>query len=238
MALPDGLARADGMTGVIIFAVVYAIVSILAKAKEAARKQSGGQADAEALQQQARQQRRLEERKRQLQQRQQQRQQQIPPRSSRPVSPAPGNTQAEGARLQDLLRVLTEAAGVPTPEGGPLGRRSSTSLPSDEDVEERESLEVEERIQNLESTERRPERKEVDFDDEAEAIVQRRIKAAQDRDRSLSRQDHAAFDQKIRAVPDATRVTRPKLASLRQAIVWREILGPPISLRKPSDPEF
>jgi hypothetical protein len=234
MALPEGLSRADGMTGVIIFAVVYAIVSILAKAKEAARKQSGGDAEAEA-QQQARE--RLEERKRQLQQRQQQRQQQLPPRSSRPVSPAPGNTQAEGARLQDLLRVLTEAAGVPTPEG-PLGRRPSAPLPSDEDVEERESLEVEERIQNLESTERRPERREVDFDDEAEAIVQRRIKAAQDRDRSLSRLDHAAFDQKIRAVPDATRVTRPKLDSLRQAIVWREILGPPVALRKPSDPEF
>ena len=238
MALPEGLSRADGMTGVIIFAIVYAIVSIMAKAKEAARKQSGGNPEAEAQQQAAKAQRRLEERKRQLQQRQQQRQQQSPTRSSRPEIPPAGNTQSEGARLQDLLRVLTEAAGVPTTTGGPVDRPMPGSLPSDEEVEERESLETEEQIRNLEVEERRPERREVDFDDEAEAIAQRRIRAAQERDRSLSRKDHAEFDQKIRAVPDATRVTRPKLDALRQAIVWREILGPPIALRKPSDPEF
>jgi hypothetical protein len=32
-------------------------------------------------------------------------------------------------------------------------------------------------------------------------------------------------------VADATRVARPKLDSLRRAIVWREILGPPVALR-------
>jgi hypothetical protein len=71
----------------------------------------------------------------------------------------------------------------------------------------------------------------VDFDDEAEMIVQRRIREAQERDRALSKVDHQAFDSRIRAVADATRVARPKLDSLRRAIVWREILGPPVALR-------
>jgi hypothetical protein len=215
LALPEGVARADGMTGVIIFAVVYAIVSIMAKAKQAAQKQQQGH---QQEQQQARQQRRLN----------QQRQDRPP----RPAAPPAGDTQAEAVKLQDLLRVLGEAAGVPTTEG-PIGRRSASPLPSAEEVEERESLEVEEEVRNLETVERRPARREVDFDDEAEQIVQRRIRAAQERDRALSKADHQVFDAGIRAVPDATRVARPKLESLRQAIVWREILGPPVSLRKP-----
>ena len=206
LELPGNLAQADGMTGVIIFAVVYAIVSIKAKAKQAAQKQQQSQRE--------------------------QQQQRAPVPGPRPV----GDTQAEALKLQDLLRVLTETAGVPTPEG-PLGRRSSTALPSAEEVEERDSLEIEEEVRNLETEQRRPVRNEVDFDDEAEAIVQRRIRAAAERDRALSKVDHQAFDSKVRAVPDATRVARPGLDAIRKAIVWREILGPPVSLRRPSDAE-
>jgi hypothetical protein len=219
VALPEGVLRADGMTGVIVFAVVYAIVSILAKAKQATQKQ---QQEHQQQQQQARQQKRVN----------QQRQERQPRPAPRPATRPAGDTQAEAVKLQDLLRALGEAAGVPTPDG-PIGRRSTSPLPSAEEVEERESLEVEEEVRNLETEERRPVRKEVDFDDEAEQIVQRRIRAAQERDRPLSKADHAAFDSGIRAVADATRVARPKLDSLRRAIVWREILGPPVSLRKP-----
>jgi len=218
------------MTGVIIFAVVYAIVSIMAKAKQASQK-GAGDGSASDPEQLAKQQRRQQQR---LQQRQQQQRQ--PERQVRPPQPAPprpaGNTQSEGARLEDLLRVLTEAAGVPVPEG-PRGRRAAEPLPSEEEVEERESLETEEQIHNLETEARRPVRLEVDFDDEAEAVVQRRIRAAQSRDKPLGREDHKVFDAKIRAVvADNTRVSRPSIASLKQAMVWREILGPPVSLRK------
>ena len=209
LLVPEDLARADGMTGVIVFAVVYAIVSIMAKVKQAAQKQ---QQDHQQQQQQARQQKRLD------QQRQPRRQQ---PRVQHSRSQPAGDTQAEALKLQDLLRVLTETAGVPTP----------VPLPSAEEVEERESLEAEEEIRNLETEERRPSRGVVDFDDEAEMIVQRRIREAQERDRALSKVDHQAFDSRIRAVADATRVARPKLDSLRRAIVWREILGPPVALR-------
>lgn len=219
LALPEGLARADGMAGVIIFAVVYAIVTIMAKVKQAGQKQ---QQEHQEQQQQARQQKRLNK--------QRQQRPAEPPRSS-----PTGNTQAEAVKLQDLLRVLAETAGVPTPEG-PIGRRASAPLPSAEEVEERESLETEEEIGNLETETRRPARKEMDFDDEAEAIVQRRIRSAQERDRPLSKVDHRAFDSRVRAVADATRVARPRLDALRKAIIWREILGPPVALRNPSDP--
>jgi hypothetical protein len=78
----------------------------------------------------------------------------------------------------------------------------------------------------------------VDYDDEAEAIVQRRIRSAEERDHALSKIDHQAFDSRIRAAADATRVARPRLESLRKAMIWREILGPPVALRNPSDPEL
>ena len=228
VSLPEELSRADGMTGVIIFAVVYAIVSIMAKIKQSSQR-GAGDAPTPDADQQARQQRRQQQRL------DQQRQQ----RPTLPVPPRPaGGTQSEGTRLEDLLRVLTEAAGVPTTEG-PMGRPARIPLPPAEEVEERESLEVEEQIQNLETEARRPSRREVDHDDEAEAIVQRRILAAQERDRSLSRADHLAFDKKIRAVkPDNTRVAKPRPPSLRQAIVWREILGPPVSLRDRADSDL
>lgn len=220
-ALPEGLLRADGMTGVIIFAVVYAIVSILAKAKQAAQKQQQEQNQQPRLEQRQVRRQRQERKPREL-------------RPSRPAAPGRQGTQAEGARLEDLLRVLTEAAGVPTPEG-PTGRRSPVPLESAEEVEERESLEREEQVLNLEVEERRPARIEVDFDDEAEAVVQRRIRAAEARDRALNREDHQKFDREIRVVPDNTRGARPNRPSIRQAIIWREILGPPLGLRQQDD---
>jgi hypothetical protein len=210
MGLPEGVVRAEGMTGVIIFAVVYAIVAILGKVKEASRKSGAGSPPPQPRPQR--------------------------PRTERPVSyPPPGNTQAEATKLEELLRVLGEAAGVPTTEGT-IGRPARTPLPSAEDVEERESLEREEEVLNLETEIRRPSRREVDHDEEAEAIVQRRIRAAAERDRSLNRADHKVFDSRIRPeVPDNTRVAKPRRPSLRDAMVWREILGPPISLRDRPD---
>jgi hypothetical protein len=144
----------------------------------------------------------------------------------------PVNTQLEGLKLEDLLKVLGEAAGVPTTQG-PLGRHSPTPLPSAEEVEERESLEVEEQVQNLETGSERPGRREVDFDDEAEGIVQRRIRQAQERDRSLNRADHRVFDERIRKIEaDKTAVAKKRKPPLKDLVVWREILGPPVSLRE------
>ena len=214
-AFPEGVVQAEGMIGVVIFAVAYAIVAILGKMKEAQKRTSGG---SKPVPRRPPPQQRMP----------------MPPRSS-PRAETRGNTQSEATRLEELLRALGEAAGVPTTQG-PVGRPARVPLPSNEEIEERESLEIEEQIENLETQVLRPVRRTVDHDDEAEALVQRRIQAAQLRDGSLNREDHKAFDRRIRAAAaDQTRVAKPKHPSLRQAIIWRELLGPPLALRDRTD---
>jgi hypothetical protein len=121
---------------------------------------------------------------------------------------------------------------------GPLGRASRTNHESAEDVEDRTSLEdegrelEERRLQNVEVFTPRPERVVQNRDEEAEALVQRRIKSAEARNRPHAAADHRVFDQAIRA-PSAPVEVRQRLTpqGLREALVWREILGPPKSLQ-------
>jgi hypothetical protein len=163
--------------------------------------------------------------------------------------PRPGGaadpTQQEGSRLERMLRELErnleEVAERQSGGGSPLPaprRPTAVRLPeaaspaAEEDVEERESLEEPERVVSLEVGVSRRERAEYDQDTGAEAIVQRRIEAARARDRALGKADHKAFDAKIRQeVADHTAVRRYTPAQLRDAVVWREILGPPVSER-------
>lgn len=142
------------------------------------------------------------------------------PGNTGPRPPAPGPirvppparleldpTQREGARLQDVLRQLGGVLEASTPEARSL----------EEDVS-------------------RPQRVEVDKDDEAEAVIARRRAAAEANARPLGRAEHTAFDARIRQEPaDATATRATSIRRLRQAIVWREILGPPVSLRHPDD---
>jgi hypothetical protein len=105
-------------------------------------------------------------------------------------------------------------------------------LPDDEDVEDRESLEEPERVVSLESEVKRPERANYSQDTGAEELVRRRIASADARSGAITRADHKAFDARIRQEPaDHTAVRRYTPAQLRNAIVWREILGPPVSER-------
>lgn len=170
-----------------------------------------------------------------------------------PRTPAPGGgdaTQREGSALERLLREmersLSEAAGTqasdPKPAarpGGPMTtqvppRRPAATLPSAEEVEDRESLETEEQVVSLEQEVKRPARIRVDHDDQAEQLVARRIAAARAREGAHTRADHAGFDARIRAQPaDATAVRALTPEQLRRAVVWREILGPPVALREP-----
>ena len=168
--------------------------------------------------------------------------------SPRPVPPprsggGPDPSQQEGSRLEQLLRQLErnleEAAGT-QPAGRsdprPPQPRTASRLPvpadDDEDVEERGSLEEPERVISLETEVPRPARTVVDQDTRAEDIVRRRIEAARTRDRALSKADHQAFDARIRQeAADHTAVRRYTPQQLRDAIVWREILGPPVSER-------
>lgn len=173
-----------------------------------------------------------------------------------PQSTGTDATQEEGFSLEKILRQIEEVkrqaeereqeASRPRPrpqpaararlprtsESGPMGRHSRTNLPAAEEVEERDSLEggtleVAERIENLDGRIR----KQVDQDDEAEGVIQRRIAQAAARNRSHRNVDHKAFDQRIReAAPAEKAERRYSASSMRDAFVWREILGPPKSL--------
>ena len=98
------------------------------------------------------------------------------------------------------------------------------------DYLEGQSIEVEGQLEILDETRRRP-RVEIDQDEGAEALVQRRIKAAEARNREFSEADHESFHQRIRPSETKAAASRgPSTAQLRQALVWREILGPPKAL--------
>jgi hypothetical protein len=153
-------------------------------------------------------------------------------------------TQQEGSRLERLLRELERSleqvadkqsgggSRVPTPQRTGPARLPVPPATDEEDVEERDSLEEPEQVVSLETEVSRRERPEYDQDSEVEAIVQRRIEAARGRDRALGKADHKAFDAKVRReVADHTAVRRYTPAQLRDAVVWREILGPPVSER-------
>jgi hypothetical protein len=76
-------------------------------------------------------------------------------------------------------------------------------------------------------------REEVDLDLQSIEVARRRREAVAERERPRTAVDHAAFDARIRAQPaDATAVALPtaRPASLREAMIWREILGPPRAL--------
>ena len=150
------------------------------------------------------------------------------PRSLPPVTGADA-TQREGSQLEALLREL----GRTLEQGsGPVGRAPDRRLPPAEEVEERESLEVAPEVQSLERDPKRQARVEVDQDDEAERIVARRMAAAEAQGRPLTKADHRAFDERIRQeAADKTATKRYTARQLRDAVVWREILGPPVSLR-------
>jgi hypothetical protein len=172
-----------------------------------------------------------------------------PPRPT-PQPRPPGGvdpTQQEGSRLERLLRELERnleqvaerqpgsAPRLPSPQ-----RPATAKLPTppvEEDVEERESLEEPEQVVNLEVDVQRGPRVVYDQDSEAEAIAQRRIDAARARDRALGKSDHSSFDARIRQeAADHTAVRQYTPAQLRDAIVWREILGRPVSEREDLSP--
>jgi hypothetical protein len=159
------------------------------------------------------------------------------PRSQPRPAGSSDPTQQEGSRLEQLLRELERnlegVAGAPATQ--PQRSRTSRLPPpgEEEDVEERESLEQPEQVISLETNVPRRERVVYDQDTAAEDIERRRIDKARARDRALGKADHQLFDAKIRQEPaDHTDVRRYTPAQLRDAVVWREILGPPVSDRQ------
>jgi hypothetical protein len=153
---------------------------------------------------------------------------------------ARGASRTEPAQVLDpaerFRREMERIMGVHTEEEhGPLGRRGGVQLEPAEEVEELEPLEVGEQVISLEVPDTRPLRVLIDQDAQAEEIVRRRIAVAEAHNRPKTRADHAKFDQTMRSAPaEVTRTPKvPRLPGkgLRQALIWLEILGPPVSRR-------
>lgn len=151
------------------------------------------------------------------------------PRAEAPEPSAyPDGTQREGSRLEQVLREFERALD----QTGSTGRPTSFPLPDAEEFEERESVEAEPEVVSLEQEVRRAPRREFTQDADAEKLVARRITAASVRDATRTRKDHVAVDSPVRREPAEHTATRGYTAEeLRRAVVWREILGPPVSER-------
>jgi hypothetical protein len=135
------------------------------------------------------------------------------PRAEEPVPPVQVNERGE----------VDEWVGV---------RRESHQLPAAEEVEELESWDVVVPVPvSYDSDVRVPGREDADDRSLAfQETIARRLKAAEARNRGRGLADHEAFDRKIRRKKPVVAKVKPPRQSLRQAIVWREILGKPIAL--------
>jgi hypothetical protein len=157
------------------------------------------------------------------------------PQGRDPVRPEPMShsdaTQQEGSRLEQVLREFERALE----QAGPTGRSARFPVPEAEEVEEAEegeSLETEPEVVSLERDVRRTPRKEFTQDEGAEQLVAHRITAASVRDSARTKADHVELDSRIRQEPADHTATRGYTSEeLRRAVVWREILGPPVGER-------
>ena len=71
----------------------------------------------------------------------------------------------------------------------------------------------------------------LDYDDDAEALVRRRVTAAASRDGALRPDDHRRFDARIREVAPVVQRTPVQGGAMRRAMIWHEVLSKPVSLR-------
>ena len=168
-----------------------------------------------------------------------------PPRAA-PAGPGRAGARRRSRRSPEPTRPSGRGAGSRTCSGSwaarstrpraRAGRPTGSLPPGAEEVEERESLEV---IRPRCTASRRDPRREeravdVDQDDEAERMVGAADRGRRKRRcRVLTTADHPTFDARIRQEPADTTATRGyTVRQLRDAVVWREILGPPVSLRE------
>jgi hypothetical protein len=135
----------------------------------------------------------------------------------------------EGRALRMLLQELERATQGTT---GRAARPPVRGLPSTSLAKDGRSLEPTDRVESLEGVPLRGERVDVDQDEEAEQVIARRSAAAAARWAPRGTADHRQSDQRARQDPadhPASRSLTPQ--QLRDAMIWREILGPPVAER-------
>jgi hypothetical protein len=154
----------------------------------------------------------------------------------------PDATQRERSQLEQLLREL----GRTLDQAGQQGKKPAVrTLPPTraqrpgKPERKAEPLVLASEGQSLELDPSRDDRAVEDLDDEAERVVEQRRAAAEANLRPLSEADHRVFDERIREEPaDKTATRAYTLQQLREAIIWREVLGPPVSLRGDREGEW
>ena len=165
-----------------------------------------------------------------------------PPREPRTGLPESSGTIADASpTLRELLEAIEAAQRPRVPRQPPERprvqppRRPPVEPPRRPTAQPAEFTEDTTSLEDMreEVAPARAVREEVDLDLESIEVARRRREAVAERERPRTTVDHAAFDARIRAQPaDATAVAPPagRSATLREAMIWREILGPPRSL--------
>lgn len=158
-------------------------------------------------------------------------------RSRRPApsveAPARRDRPVRAETFEDLLAEMREQLErAQESEAG--GRQVEYAGDSADTIEEREVLETDPTVISLETEPVEWQRVHVAQDSEAEAIAARRRSEAEQRNREWRPEDHRRFDEVIRAAPVTASPRRqlvPAGAGLQRAIIWREVLDPPVALR-------
>jgi len=146
----------------------------------------------------------------------------------KPVPAGRDSTQQEGFRLEQVLRELRRSLEEAAQPAGSI----PIPLSRGPDPERGGSLEVDPEVRSLEDDFQREERRRVDQDDEAADIEVRRIQAAANRNAPRTQTARPSpLQRPIQQPADRTAARTYTAQQLRDAVVWREILGPPVSER-------
>ncbi len=173
-------------------------------------------------------------------------------RGTRPGAPAPAPlpparaegadpTQQEGSKLERIMREFERALEETSQQRQPTAdAEPSWDAQEEWEVEEPESRSLEQfepEVRSMEDDFFRPEREVVVLGGDQDALQAGRVAYAESRNRAMTAADHQRFDARIRApqapVPSVEADAPPdeRLLRLRQAIIWREVLGPPVAMQ-------
>ena len=208
------LREAAGFDVLVIFGLIWFFLSFVQKAQKAAQKQAGARPRPDTGGE------RPEDRPTSLEAvlreiekvKTQHRMDSAPQGRMAAAAAAPRRLEPTPGRFPARRNVPAPRKPVVQDERGPLGRMSQV------------------RLSGVTASEGGIPRVE-DQDDSAEAIVQARIDAAEARNRAFSEADHESFHERfMQGDAPAGAPARHTNRKLREALIWREILGPPKAL--------
>jgi len=134
-------------------------------------------------------------------------------------------------RPQTMEELLAEMQHQfdPSPQVETATLASPTYQPANGDPVDFTSLESESEVVSLEEKFVEEGRVDRGYDEGVEEVIRKRRTMAEYRDHALTDADHRAFDARIRATAASKRHAAAfELENVRDAIKWREILGPPL----------